>query len=134
MQSRRRLVERTGDLIRRLRIRGGPYDLAAELSGGNQQKAVLAKWLDADPAVVVLDDPTRGVDVGPRAEMHAIVRNLAGDGRITLIASTDLTELVDLCDRVLVFQRGRIADEISGGALSEQALSLAMNAGFAALP
>lgn len=64
--------------------------------------------------------------------MHEIVRDLAGDGKVILIASTDLTELVDLCDRVLVFQRGRITDEIDGEALSEQALSRAMNAGFAA--
>ncbi|GAB2848488.1 sugar ABC transporter ATP-binding protein [Actinoallomurus bryophytorum] len=132
MPSRRRMVERTEHLIRRLRIRGGPYDVTAQLSGGNQQKAVLAKWLDADPAVFALDDPTRGVDVGARAEMHEIVRDLANDGKIVLIAATDLTELVDLCDRVLVFQRGRITDEIDGQSLSEQALSLAMNAGFAA--
>ena len=132
MPSRRRMVERTEQLIRRLRIRGGPYDVTAQLSGGNQQKAVLAKWLDADPAVFALDDPTRGVDVGARAEMHEIVRDLANDGKIVLIAATDLTELVDLCDRVLVFQRGQITDEIDGQSLSEQALSLAMNAGFAA--
>jgi ABC-type sugar transport system ATPase subunit len=132
MPSRRRMVERTEQLIRRLRIRGGPYDVTAQLSGGNQQKAVLAKWLDADPAVFALDDPTRGVDVGARAEMHEIVRDLASDGKIVLIVATDLTELVDLCDRVLVFQRGQITDEIDGQSLSEQALSLAMNAGFAA--
>ncbi|MDN3357367.1 sugar ABC transporter ATP-binding protein [Actinomadura sp. DC4] len=134
LPSRRRMVERTEGLVRRLRIRGGPYDLAGELSGGNQQKVVLAKWLDADQAVFVLDDPTRGVDVGARAEMHEIVRDLAGDGKVILIASTDLTELVDLCDRVLVFQRGRLTDEIVAQALSEQALSRAMNAGFAVAP
>jgi ABC-type sugar transport system ATPase subunit len=132
LPSRRRMVDRTEGLIRRLRIRGGPYDLAGQLSGGNQQKAVLAKWLDAEPSVFVLDDPTRGVDVRARAEMHEIVRDLADDGRIVLIASTDLAELVDLCDRVLVFQRGRITDEIGARSLSEQTLSLAMNAGFAA--
>jgi ribose transport system ATP-binding protein len=64
--------------------------------------------------------------------MHEIVRDLANDGKIILIAATDLTELVDLCDRVLVFQRGEITDEIDGPSLSEQALSRAMNAGFAA--
>jgi ABC-type sugar transport system ATPase subunit len=132
LPSRRRMVDRTADLIRRLRIRGGPYDLATQLSGGNQQKAVLAKWLDADPSVFVLDDPTRGVDIGARAEMHEIVRDLANGGKVVLIASTDLTELVDLCDRVLVFQRGRITEEMDGPQLAEQALSRAMNAGFAA--
>jgi ABC-type sugar transport system ATPase subunit len=64
--------------------------------------------------------------------MHEIVRDLAGHGKVVLIASTDLTELVDLCDRVLVFQRGRVTEEIAGPQLSEQALSRAMNAGFAA--
>ncbi len=132
MPSHRRLVRRSEELMRRLRIRGGPHDPVARLSGGNQQKVVFAKWLDADPEVIVLDDPTRGVDVGARGEMHRIVRGLADDGKIVLLASSDLTELVDLCDRVLVFQRGRITDEIVGEALSEQTLSLAMNAGFAA--
>jgi ABC-type sugar transport system ATPase subunit len=132
MPSHRRLIRRSEELMRRLRIRGGPHDPVARLSGGNQQKVVFAKWLDADPEVIVLDDPTRGVDVGARGEMHRIVRGLADDGKIVLLASSDLTELVDLCDRVLVFQRGRITDEIVGEALSEQTLSLAMNAGFAA--
>jgi ABC-type sugar transport system ATPase subunit len=132
MPSQRRLAERAERRARELRIRGGPYDLAGELSGGNQQKAVLAKWLDAEPAVFALDDPTRGVDVGARGEIHGLIRDLAQKRRIILIASSDLAELVELCDRVLVFQRGRIAGELAGDALSEQALSLAMNAGFAA--
>ena len=88
---------------------------------------------DAEPDVIVLDDPTRGVDVGARAEMHRIVRDLAAAGKTTLITSTDLTELVDLCHRVLVFQHGRITAEIGAEALSEQALSVAMNAGFVAM-
>ena len=81
---------------------------------------------------MVLDDPTRGVDVGARAEMHDLVRGLAGDGRIVIVSSTDLTELVDLCHRVIVFQHGRIVDTVSGDRLTEQELSLAMNAGCAA--
>jgi ribose transport system ATP-binding protein len=134
LPSRRRMVARTMDLIERLRIRGGPHTPAARLSGGNQQKVVLAKWLDADPAVFVLDDPTRGVDIGARAETHEIVRGLAGEGKVVLLASTDLAELVDLCDRVLVFQRGQITEQIDAEALTEQALSLAMNAAPAAAP
>jgi ABC-type sugar transport system ATPase subunit len=131
MPSHRRLIERAERRARELRIRGGPHDPAGALSGGNQQKAVLAKWLDADPAVFALDDPTRGVDVGARGEIHGLIRDLAQRRRIILIASSDLAELVDLCDRVLVFQRGRITAELAGDALSEQALSMAMNAGFA---
>ncbi|MGW7203631.1 sugar ABC transporter ATP-binding protein [Streptomyces sp. NPDC054837] len=75
--SRSELVRRTVDLTERLRLRGGPHDVVARLSGGNQQKVVFAKWLATDPGIVVLDDPTRGVDVGVRAEMHRIVGELA---------------------------------------------------------
>jgi ABC-type sugar transport system ATPase subunit len=132
VQRRGRLVARTAALARRLGIRGGAaWSAVRELSGGNQQKAVFAKWLDASPSVVVLDDPTRGVDVGARSEMHGLIRELAVEGRIVVLASTDLAELVELCDRVLVFQHGRIVEELSGDRLSEQSLSLAMNAGHA---
>jgi ABC-type sugar transport system ATPase subunit len=130
MPRHRRLIERTRLQLVKLRIRGRADDLTGELSGGNQQKAVFAKWLDASPGVVVLDDPTRGVDIGARAEMHEIIRDLAGDGRIVLVASTDLIELAELCHRVLVFQHGRIVDTVDGDQLSEHELSLAMNAGF----
>ncbi len=128
--NRGRQHERAQEHAGRLRLRGGIHAQAGHLSGGNQQKVVFAKWLDADPQVVVLDDPTRGVDVGARAEMHAIIRKLAGEGRAVLIASTDLAELVDCCDRVLVFQRGRIVDELTGDQITEHQLSLSMNAGF----
>jgi ribose transport system ATP-binding protein len=113
-----------------LRIRGGPSDPATYLSGGNQQKAVFAKWLEAKPSLVLLDDPTRGVDVGAKAEMHAIIRRLAGEGRVVLICSTDLAELATVCDRVLVMQRGRITGELSGEGLSEYELLRAINEGL----
>ncbi|SEF26110.1 ribose transport system ATP-binding protein/rhamnose transport system ATP-binding protein [Amycolatopsis pretoriensis] len=115
--------------ITRLRIRGGPDDLVATLSGGNQQKVVFAKWLEADPRLLVLDDPTRGVDVGARAEMHAVISSLAAAGTPVVLASTDLAELCELCDRVLVFQRGRVVARLTRSELSERALSVAMNAG-----
>ncbi|MDT7614621.1 MAG: ribose transport system ATP-binding protein, partial [Pseudonocardiales bacterium] len=114
----------------RLRIQGHPDDLAGNLSGGNQQKVVVAKWLDAEPDVIILDDPARGVDVGARAEMHAVISSLASAGKPVLLASTDLAELCELCDRVLVFQRGRVVSTVVRAELSEQALSVAMNAGF----
>lgn len=115
--------------IERLRIRGGPDDLVATLSGGNQQKVVFAKWLEANPLLLVLDDPTRGVDVGARAEMHAVIAELAAAGKPVVLASTDLAELCELCDRVLVFQRGRVVARLTRSELSERALSVAMNAG-----
>ncbi|MWA02226.1 ATP-binding cassette domain-containing protein [Actinomadura sp. LD22] len=128
---RSRLVGRARAHLERLRVRGDVRAGAGDLSGGNQQKVVLAKWLDAAPSVLALDDPTRGVDVGARAELHGIVRGLAAEGKAVLIASSDLAELVELCHRVVVFQRGRVVGSLAGGRLTEPALSLAMNAGFA---
>ncbi|MEU1342331.1 sugar ABC transporter ATP-binding protein [Streptomyces sp. NPDC005827] len=123
---RAELVRRTADLTERLRLRGGPYDMVARLSGGNQQKVVFAKWLATEPRIVVLDDPTRGVDIGVRAEMHRIVGELAAGGAAVLVASTDLAELTEVCDRVLVFVRGRIAGELFGQGLTERALAVAV--------
>ncbi|MFJ3669906.1 sugar ABC transporter ATP-binding protein [Streptomyces sp. NPDC090106] len=130
--SRSELVRRTVELTDRLRLRGGPHDVVARLSGGNQQKVVFAKWLATDPRIVVLDDPTRGVDVGVRAEMHRIVGELAAGGAAVLLASTDLAELTEVCDRVLVFVRGRITVEVHGARLTEHDLAVAMQQGASA--
>ncbi|MFJ4835053.1 sugar ABC transporter ATP-binding protein [Streptomyces sp. NPDC088747] len=131
LPSRGELVRRTADLTERLRLRGGPYDIVGRLSGGNQQKVVFAKWLATEPRVVVLDDPTRGVDVGVRAEMHTIVGELAAGGAAVLITSTDLAELTEVCDRVLVFVRGRVVGEVYGERLTEHALAVAVQSGVA---
>ncbi|MEY4529698.1 MAG: Ribose import ATP-binding protein [Deinococcota bacterium] len=106
-------------------------DPANSLSGGNQQKVVLAKWLETAPKVLLLDDPTRGVDVGAKAEMHTILRGLAKDGAVVMLASTDLEELTEVCDRVLVYFRGQICAELSGSNLSTQTLLEVMNTGQA---
>jgi ABC-type sugar transport system ATPase subunit len=103
--------------------------LVDELSGGNQQKVVFAKWLEADPSVLLLDDPTRGVDVGARADMHEIVRTAANAGRITLFYSSDVAEYVMLCDRVIVFHRGRAVDELTGDAIQHNTLLTLINGG-----
>ncbi|MFI6389831.1 sugar ABC transporter ATP-binding protein [Nonomuraea sp. NPDC050547] len=114
------LRERAVAATARLRIRAsGPGQLAGRLSGGNQQKVVFAKWLEAAPGVVLLDDPTRGVDVAAKAEMHAIVRELAAEGRVVLLTSTDPAELAEVCDRVLVFRKGRVAAELAGERLTD---------------
>lgn len=130
--NRGRLARTAAEHAEQLGIRATADDPTASLSGGNQQKVVFAKWLDAEPTVVILDDPTRGVDVGARAEMHSVIARLAAEGKTVLLASTDLTELVELCHRVLVFQRGQLVDEIPRDRLTEQTLSVAMNAGFTA--
>lgn len=126
----RRLVAAADVHRERLRIRGDASLLTGSLSGGNQQKVVLAKWLETDPVLMVLDDPTRGVDVGARVEVHDVITELADSGTAIVLASTDLHELVAVCDRVLVFQHGQIVDELAGARLTEPELSVGINAGF----
>ncbi|HEY0450569.1 sugar ABC transporter ATP-binding protein [Actinophytocola sp.] len=127
---RRRLVAAAQELVSRLRIRtDSVHASAGRLSGGNQQKVVFAKWLAAEPDVVLLDDPTRGVDVAAKADMHEIIRELAAAGRVVLISSTDPDELVELCDRVAVFHRGRLCAELTGAELTQPRLLHAMATG-----
>lgn len=91
----------------------------ASLSGGNQQKVALARLLAVEPKVIFLDEPTRGVDVGAKAEIHAILRTLAEGGTGIIVISSELPELIGLCDRVLVVSEGRITGELGGDALTE---------------
>ena len=124
----RLLRRRARRQIETLGIRTSGVDQRAGLlSGGNQQKVVLAKWLEAAPSVLLLDDPTRGVDVGAKTEMHNLIRTI-GERCVTLICSTDLDELVALCDRVMVFRRGRIAAVLSDARLNRHTLLEEMNA------
>ena len=130
---RRTLVERATGLMRQLNVKA-PDALAevGSLSGGNQQKVVLAKWLDNAPSTILLDDPTRGVDVGARAEIHGLLRGTAAGGAAVVMCSTDLEELATACDRVVVFYRGRICAELGGDALDSPTLLRIMNTGEAA--
>ncbi|MFI1705013.1 sugar ABC transporter ATP-binding protein [Streptomyces griseoruber] len=88
----------------------------ATLSGGNQQKVVLAKWLGAQPRVLLLDDPTRGVDVAAKAEIHAHLRRLASQGLALLVTSSEIPELITLCDEIVVLNRGRLVGRFAGEA------------------
>jgi rhamnose transport system ATP-binding protein len=103
------LERRTADAFReRLAIRTPSVDLeVAKLSGGNQQKVMLSKWLNTNPLVLILDEPTRGVDVGSKAEVHAIIGQLAAEGIGVIVISSDLPEVLVLSDRVLVMREGR---------------------------
>jgi ABC-type sugar transport system ATPase subunit len=125
---RRALRERAQRRAEQLSVKTASVELQAGLlSGGNQQKVVLAKWLEATPSVLLLDDPTRGVDVGSKAEMHDLITRFSRDC-VVVLCSTDLDELVSLCDRVLVFRRGRVAIELHGSGLTRHALLEEMNA------
>lgn len=123
------LAARTTVWRNRLGITASTETLVGQLSGGNQQKVVFAKWLDGDPRVVLLDDPTRGVDVGAKAEMHTIIAEMASRGQILLITSSDLEELANVCDRVLIFVQGAVVGELPRRQLSEHTLLAAINTG-----
>jgi len=100
---------------------------AESLSGGNQQKLVLGKWLATHPDVLILDEPTRGIDVGAKHEIHELMRGLAAGGSALLLISSDLPELLSLSDRIVVMRAGRIAGELGREeAGQERVLELAL--------
>jgi ribose transport system ATP-binding protein len=92
------------------------------LSGGNQQKVVLAKWLFADSKILIVDEPTRGVDVGARAAIHGLLNDLAGEGATIIMISSDLPEVMGMSDRILVMHEGRIAGELAREDFSEESI------------
>jgi len=102
---------------------------ARNLSGGNQQKVVLAKWLARDCEVLIFDEPTRGIDVGAKYEIYLLIKKLAAEGMAVLVISSDLPEVLLLADRILVMRAGRIAGELPrANATQEKILELAMPA------
>lgn len=121
------LLQGARELIQRLGIvAGGPNHPARSLSGGNQQKLIVGRWLAVSPKVLILDDPTKGVDIGARLEIHEILRRMAQAGTSVLISSSEVEELLALADRIYVFYEGRIVEELSGDQRSEQNLISAM--------
>ena len=114
--------------VERLRVRTPSVDQeVGKLSGGNQQKVVLARWLAAKPKVLILDEPTRGIDVGAKAEIYRLIDDLANEGLGIMFISSELPELLGLADRIYVMQNGRITGELSAAAANEEAvLALAM--------
>ncbi len=111
-----------------LRCRGINQEIGY-LSGGNQQKAVLARWIMRNPRLLLLDDPTAGIDVGAKSEIHHLISNLARDGVAVLVASSEFDELIDVCHRILIIRDGRIIDEVDGSKATEQSLVLAATGG-----
>jgi rhamnose transport system ATP-binding protein len=102
------------DYAARLQVKSAGMDqLVSALSGGNQQKVVLGKWLATDPVVLMLDEPTRGIDIGTKAEVHRIISHLAGQGLAILMISSELPEILGMSDRILVMHEGRVSGEFS---------------------
>jgi ribose transport system ATP-binding protein len=104
-----------------------PSRTVGNLSGGNQQKVLLAKWLASEPKVLILDEPTRGVDIGAKMTIHASIEKLAREGCTVLLISADLPELVGLCDRVMIMRKGHFIREMQYSECSEESLLLAAN-------
>ena len=131
---RRAAAAAVAEGIRALRIKvGDPADPVATLSGGNQQKVVIAKWLMTGPQVILLNDPTRGIDVGAKQEIYRLLRELADAGAAILFYSTDYEELIGCCDRVAVMYDGRVTAALEGEAITERAIiASALNIGAAA--
>jgi ABC-type sugar transport system ATPase subunit len=99
------------------------------LSGGNQQKVVLSRWLTENPKIYILDEPTRGIDVGAKAEIYGLIKNLASAGASVLVISSELTEILKITDRVLIMKDGNLAGELeTAGATEESILSIALGA------
>jgi len=97
---------------------------AGQLSGGNQQKLLLAKVLLTDPSVVVIDEPTRGIDIANKAQIYAFIKRLVAEGRTCIVISSEMQELIGICDRILVMREGRITGEVTGDRMTEHEIAL----------
>jgi inositol transport system ATP-binding protein len=123
--------ERNTEMSRRLGVKTPSLETPiSSLSGGNQQKIVLAKWLLCSPEVLLLDEPTRGIDVGAKFEIYSLITELAREGKAVLMISSEMEELIGVCDRIYVMAKGRIAGELTRGDFSqENILKLALTGG-----
>jgi len=129
--SRRRLLDYARDLIARFRVSPpDPEAQAGNLSGGNQQKVVIAKWVATRPRVYLFDEPTRGLDVGARTEVYRLIADLAAEGHGVVVVSSELPEVIGLAHRVIVMHGGRVVGELGGEAATEDRV-LALCAGDA---
>ena len=116
----RKLAEEEG---KRLSVKAGSVEqLVSELSGGNQQKVLIGKWMATHPDVFIFDEPTRGIDVGAKAEMYAIIRTLANQGKAVIVVSSELPEILSVCDRIAVFREGTIVGQVDGATADEETL------------
>jgi rhamnose transport system ATP-binding protein len=111
------------DWVTRLQLKYGRlWNPIGTLSGGNQQKAVLAKWLSRKPSLLIVDEPTRGIDVGTKAEVHRLLSSLAADGVAILMISSELPEVLGMADRTIVLFEGRVSGEFSRADANEASI------------
>jgi ribose transport system ATP-binding protein len=111
------------DKIRDLDIKTpSPKQIVMNLSGGNQQKVVLAKWLAVDPDVMIMCEPTRGIDVGAKAEIYRLIGEMARNGKAVLLISSEIPEIVGMSDKVVVMHSGRVAGELTGAGCTQEAV------------
>ncbi len=123
--NKRRETAALGEAIRDYDIRLKSSKVTAgQLSGGNQQKLLLAKVLLTNPSVVIIDEPTRGIDIANKAQIYAFIRQLVGAGKACIVISSEMQELIGICDRILVMRQGRITGEISGDEMTESNIAL----------
>ena len=93
-----------------------------ELSGGNQQKVILSKWMMADSSLIIFDEPTKGIDIGSKSEIYTIIRKLSDEGKIIMMVSSEMPELLAVCDKIAVFKEGEIAKILSIEEASEEVI------------
>lgn len=115
---------------RSLNIRmSGPEQIIANVSGGNQQKVVLARWLALEPKVLIVDEPTRGIDVAAKAEVHQLLDEMAAGGMAIIVISSELPEILVISDRIITMREGAITGEIAGDEATEEGLMQMMTLG-----
>lgn len=119
--NKKKSVEVMEDMIKKYAIKiGNMDDMILTLSGGNQQKVVIAKWIGNDPELLLCDEPTRGIDVGAKAEVYEILRRIASTGVGILMVSSELPELINLCDRIVVMHEGKVTGEVTRAEATEE--------------
>jgi len=106
----------------KIKVANKRLQMASNLSGGNQQKVVIAKWLLNHPKVLIMDEPTRGIDVASKYEIYTIIQTLAQSGSAILFVSSEMEELMGICDRILIMNNGRIRGEVDHAAFDQQTI------------
>ena len=121
--NREKQLSAVDEWIRMLDVRPhDPHMPAMQLSGGNQQKVVLAKWISTRARILIVDEPTNGVDIGAKDEIHKILRRLAEEGTAVMVISSELPEILSVSDRIVVMRRGRITAQMDNEAVTQEAI------------